>query len=282
MSHEHEHDSEPVLRTTPARMARGIAIVGITLAIAGGLLLYLFDDMIANPPPVALMTKPTPTPPPPTAAGVTEITILSGSSVQGAPDYDPDAAEVPLGNKVVWNNADNAIHTATSGTGASDPNSGKAFDTGLIDPGAKSKEIDISGAKVGDSFDYHCQLHPYMTGKITIVEAAAGGGASGGGAAAGPTIHIPAGAQNQGQPSYDPDSIDVKKGDKLTVVNDDSAIHTATSGTGASDPNSGKAFDTSLIEPGATATIDTSAIEAGAHDYYCIVHPFMTGKLNVT
>src|SRR5215211_4763024 len=34
-----------------------------------------------------------------TGAGTTTITILQGSAVQGSPDYDPDTAQVPVGNK---------------------------------------------------------------------------------------------------------------------------------------------------------------------------------------
>jgi plastocyanin len=291
-SHEHDHDHEsgPILRTSPARMARGIAIIGITLAIAGTILLMTFHTMIANPPPVALIKKPTPptTTPPPAQAGVTTITMLSGASVQGAPSYDPADAKVPAGSKIVWHNADTAIHTATSGTGASDPNSGKAFDTTFVNPGEKSKEITIAGAKAGDSFAYYCQVHPFMQGKITIVEASAGAagagsaGGSGAPAASGPTIHILSGASVQGAKAYDPTPLEIKKGDKVTVVNDDSAIHSVTSGKGPSDAESGKAFDSSLVEPGATAKIDTSALAPGEHDYYCMVHPFMQGKLNVT
>jgi plastocyanin len=282
MSHEHDRESEPVLRTSPARMARGIAIVGITLAIAGTILMFTFKEMVANPPPVALIKKPAP-PAPPAAAGVTQITILSGASVQGAPSYDPADTKVPLGNKLVWRNADNAIHTATSGTGSSDPKSGKAFDTTFVNPSEKSKELEIKGAKVGDSFNYYCQVHPYMTGKLTIVEAAAGGaGGSGGGAPAGPTVHILSGSSVQGAKAYDPTPVEVKKGDKLSVVNDDSAIHTVTSGTGPEDANSGKAFDSNLVDPGKTVSVDTSALKAGAYDFHCMVHPFMKGKLNVT
>ncbi|HEX6562194.1 MAG TPA: cupredoxin domain-containing protein [Nitrososphaera sp.] len=284
MSHEHDHESEPVLRTSPARMARGLAIVGITLAIAGTILLFTFKDMVANPPPVALIKKPTP-PAPPAAAGTTEISMPSGASIQGQPSYDPADAKVPLGNKVVWHNADSAIHTATSGTSATDPASGKAFDTSMVSPGEKSKPIEITGAKVGDSFNYYCQVHPFMSGKITIVEAAAGGASTGSGsgaAASGPTVHILAGSSVQGQKAYDPATVEIKKGDKLTVVNDDSAIHTVTSGTGTDAATDGKAFDSSLIDPGKTVSVDTSTLNAGAYDFHCMVHPFMKGKLNVT
>lgn len=282
MSHEHEDESQPVLRTSPARMTRGIAVVGITLAIAGTILMFTFHDMVANPPPVALMEKPATPPPPPAAAGVTQVTILAGASVQGSKSFDPDEVKVPLGNKVVWINSDTAIHTATSGTGATDPDSGKIFDTTFINPGEKSKELEITGAKVGDTIPYYCQVHPFMTGKVTIVEAAAGGAGGAPAAPSGPTVHILAGASVQGAKSYDPASLDIKKGDKVTVVNDDTAIHTFTSGTGADDPTSAKAFDSGFIDGGKTVTVDTSSIAAGAHDYYCQVHPFMKGKLNVT
>src|SRR5215212_546471 len=56
-----------------------------------------------------------------------------------------------------------------------------------------------------------------------------GGGAAGGG----PTINILEGAAVQGSPDYDPDELTAKKGDEVTVVNQDTVPHTATSGTGA-------------------------------------------------
>jgi plastocyanin len=74
----------------------------------------------------------------------------------------------------------------------------------------------------------------------------------------------------------------VKKGDAVNVVNDDNAPHTATSGTGPEDPNSGQSFDTSLIMAGQSAEIDTSTLDAGDYPYYCTVHPFMKGTITVT
>jgi len=100
-------------------------------------------------------------------------------------------------------------------------------------------------------------------------------------AASGPTISIPAGASTAGNPSYAPDTLTVKKGDVITVTNDDTAPHTATSGTGPEDPNSGKLFDTSIIMAGETAQIDTASLEPGDYDYHCTVHPFMKGTITV-
>src|SRR5919109_4971945 len=120
------------------------------------------------------------------AAGGTTITILSGASVQGNPDYEPDEAKVPLNENIVWVNKDTVPHTATSGTGAEDPNSGKVFDTSIINGGQESSPVQITGVKEGDEIPYYCQVHPYMTSKLTVGAASA---ASAGGStnASGPT-----------------------------------------------------------------------------------------------
>jgi cytochrome c oxidase subunit 2 len=104
--------------------------------------------------------------------------------------------------------------------------------------------------------------------------AAAGGGA-------GVTLTILEGSSVQGSPDYDPKELTVKKGDKILVDNVDTMPHTVTNGESGSDPNSGKLFDTSIINGGDSADLDTSTIDAGTHPYYCMVHPYMTGTLTV-
>ncbi|MGB8766332.1 MAG: cupredoxin domain-containing protein [Nitrososphaeraceae archaeon] len=102
--------------------------------------------------------------------------------------------------------------------------------------------------------------------------------------AAGPPgtpLAILQGSSVQGSPDFDPDTLTVKKGDKITVTNKDTLPHTVTSGTGPTDPNSAKQFDTSIIEPGATADIETTNITPGDYPFHCAVHPYMTGKLVV-
>jgi plastocyanin len=237
-------------------------------------------------------------------AGVT-INIAMGASVQGSPDYNPDTAEVPVNEKVVWVNQDTSPHTATSGTGAEDPDSGTVFDTSIINGGESSAPQELKGVKEGDEVPYYCAVHPYMTSKLTVTAASAGGsaatatnattttGAATGGAnatagtpaatttAAAATLTIPMGASTPGNPAYEPASLTVKKGDAIDVVNKDSSPHTVTSGTGLEDPNAGKMFDTSIINAAASAQIATADLEAGEYDYHCSVHPFMTGKITV-
>jgi plastocyanin len=253
-----------------------------------------------------------------TVAGVT-ITIQKGASIQGSPDYNPDTAKVSASDKIVWVNEDTAAHTATSGTGATDPDSGKVFDTSIINPGEKSAPQELKGVKEGDEVPYYCAVHPYMTSKLTVTAASAGspanttttteGNASststspanattnatttGTGNASSSTsapaaatattttLTIPVGASTPGNPSYDPVSLTVKKGDEIDVVNKDSSPHTVTSGKAPDAPDAGKQFDTSIINGGASARLMTANLEAGEHDFHCAIHPFMTGKIIV-
>jgi plastocyanin len=104
----------------------------------------------------------------PTAAGPpgTALTILEGSSVQGSPDFDPDTLTVKKGDKITVTNKDTLPHTVTSGTGPTDPNSAKQFDTSIIEPGATA-DIETTNITPGD-YPFHCAIHPYMTGKVVV------------------------------------------------------------------------------------------------------------------
>ena len=97
---------------------------------------------------------------------IVTIKILEGSSVQGNPDFGPDPATASLDSLITWTNTDSALHSATSGTGSSDADSGKLFNSGFLNSGAK---YSVPAADVGaGEHAYYCQVHPYMTGKITI------------------------------------------------------------------------------------------------------------------
>ena len=300
----HSHEKEPIILTSPRRLAKGLVIIVGMMAIGAAILLPFFADMAKNPPPVTqIRTERPPAQQAPAAeAGTTTISILQGASIQGSPDYDPDKAQVPLGNKIVWDNQDTVPHTATSGTGPSDPNSAQLFDTSIINAGEKSNPVEVKGAKQGDTITYHCTIHPYMTGELTIAAAGGQGGAQTGGNATGgnatgatqtgaagagsaggggPTINILQGASIQGSPDYDPEDLTAKKGDEVTVVNQDTVPHTVTSGTGPSDPNSAQLFDTSIINGGESAKLSLAQVNPGQYDYHCTIHPYMTGKITV-
>jgi plastocyanin len=315
------HDESHIIRTSSKRMAQGLAIMVIVIAVCTVILVPNWNQMAKNPPPVSSIavqpptagTTPevsgppgTPTNPTtqgggstttnaPAVAGVT-ITIQKGASIQGSPDYNPDVAKAAVNDNIVWVNEDTAAHTATSGTGASDPDSGKVFDTSIINPGEKSTSQTLKGVKEGDEVPYYCAVHPYMSSKLTVTAASAGAATSAGnassgsntssaastaGAAAAATLTIPVGASTAGNPSYDPVSLTVKKGDEIDVVNKDSSPHTVTSGKTPDAPDAGKQFDTSIINAAASARLMTANLQAGEYDFHCAVHPFMTGKLKV-
>ncbi|MDW0140508.1 MAG: plastocyanin/azurin family copper-binding protein [Nitrososphaeraceae archaeon] len=277
----------------------------VTIAVGAGILIPFFDQMYEIPPPVTQIRTESPTAgedeeqQAPAEPGTTAIAILQGAAVQGSPDYEPDPAQVPVGNTIVWENQDAVPHTATSGTGPQDPESAQLFDTGIINGGEESTPVELQGASEGQTIPFYCIVHPYMTGELTVAAAEQGGGQTqgggagganqtggtttggGGAAAGGPTINILEGASIQGSPDYDPEELTASAGAEVTVVNQDTLPHTATSGTGPQDPESAQLFDTSLINGGEWATLSLAQVTPGQYAYYSIVHPFMTGKINV-
>ena len=93
------------------------------------------------------------------------ISMLAGSDVQGAPDYDPDEALVPQGHIIEWVNDAAMSHTATSSV-----DFGETFDTGLLNAG-ESYKLDTSKLDLGE-YEYMCIVHPWMVSTIIIEEPA--------------------------------------------------------------------------------------------------------------
>lgn len=71
--------------------------------------------------------------------------------------------------------------------------------------------------------------------------------------------------------AFIPQDLKVRPGQKITVVNQDSAPHTATA-------TDGKAFDTGEIAAGQTA-IFTAPDKPGSYPLICSIHPCMKGTL---
>jgi plastocyanin len=187
-------------------MAKGILIVVITLAFGAAIIVPFWQTMIHQPPAASTLKHEEPLPLPSgtqTSIGVTDgatsqqaksnanvtasseapttapaqapapagppgtpLTILEGSSVQGSPDFDPDTLTVKKGDKITVTNKDTLPHTVTSGTGPTDPNSAKQFDTSIIEPGATA-DIETTNIAPGD-YPFHCTVHPYMMSKLVV------------------------------------------------------------------------------------------------------------------
>ena len=91
-------------------------------------------------------------------------------------------------------------------------------------------------------------------------------------------------AEGSGVPGCDetnecfiPYEVSISVGGKVIWNNVDSAAHTVTSGTPSDGPDG--TFDSSLFM--AATTFEHTFDESGTYDYFCIVHPWMTGTIQV-
>lgn len=89
-------------------------------------------------------------------------------------------------------------------------------------------------------------------------------------------IDIPVNASIQGNPSFNPGTISVSKGDIIEWKNSDKVPHTITSSP------DGAVWDSGIVSAGKTFRLDTSKLDAKEYDYLCTVHPFMVGKITIT
>ncbi|MGI9567638.1 MAG: plastocyanin/azurin family copper-binding protein, partial [Nitrosopumilus sp.] len=95
------------------------------------------------------------------------------------------------------------------------------------------------------------------------------------------TISIPEGVGVPGcektDKCYLPYETTVPVGTTITWSNDDTAAHTVTSGTVEAGLTG--IFDSGLFM--SSSTFEFTFDDAGTYDYFCMVHPWMTGIVNV-
>jgi plastocyanin len=103
----------------------------------------------ATPTPTSIITSPTPTPattPTPAQANVE----ISGFA------FVPSTLTVSVGTTVTWTNKDSVTHTVTSND--------NLFNSGDLANGATFQHA----FNQKGTFDYHCSIHTFMTGKIIV------------------------------------------------------------------------------------------------------------------
>lgn len=81
--------------------------------------------------------------------------------------FTPATLTVTVGTTVKWTNKDAVTHTVTSDTGL--------FDSGNIDQNGTSSHM----FSTAGTYNYHCSIHPSMTGKIIVTESSTQTGQSG-------------------------------------------------------------------------------------------------------
>ena len=183
--------------------------------------------------------------------GAIEVRIVSDD----AGGFVPGDLTVDAGQAVTFVNAHSDEHTAT----------GSGFDTGIIPEGGSATIVlDEPGV-----YRYACQIHPVMTGSITV--RGADGEVS---QPAAPTQETMA----DGEPmvrianlAFDPSTIAAPVAATVTWTNEDTLPHTVTAVDGR--------FDSGILDPGATFSWTFDA--PGSFAYQCQLHPTMQGTVTV-
>jgi plastocyanin len=84
------------------------------------------------------------------AAAATSVAIQDFS-------FGPSSVTVHAGDTVTWSNQGQAPHTAT----------GSGFDTGTLNHGQSGSHTFTTAG----TFSYHCTIHPFMKGTVTVLAA---------------------------------------------------------------------------------------------------------------
>jgi len=111
------------------------------------------------------------------AQSTASVAVKKGSGSAGTCTtdcYQPGNVSVDAGGIVTWTNTDAQLHTVSSGNGPNDNTTGSVFDTGFstFKPGTTFSHTFTDAG----TFNYYCQLHPWMTGIVTVAAANGGGG----------------------------------------------------------------------------------------------------------
>lgn len=146
--------------------AAGISIVAFIIAVTASMAYYQFvylKEANAKPQlPAEVLNPP----------DSVKISILPGSSQPSQlKNFDPKEARGTLGinNKIIWTNTDTTAHSVTSDNQYKDQINGpfNSIDSiGLVLP---QKTFEFTFTKDGE-YAYHCEPHPWMTGKVIIVK----------------------------------------------------------------------------------------------------------------
>ena len=235
-------------------------------------------------------------PPLPMDTGIHKVDVAVGSAVPGCEEtnecYLPYEITVSVGDTVIWDNIDTAAHTVTSGN-ISDGHDG-LFDSGLFMSGST---FEYTFTETG-TFEYFCMVHPWMTGQVVVNDDDAGitpveeptaeekmevePTAEEKMEVEPTTVSVAVGSAVPGceetNECYLPYEITIQVGTTVIWSNDDTAAHTVTSGSINAGPTA--VFDSGLFMGG--DIFEFTFNDIGTFDYFCMVHPWMTGIVNVS
>jgi plastocyanin len=150
-----------------------------------------------------------------------------------------------------------------------------ALSVGLVACGGSSDSS--TGSSGATEAETEAPAEPEAGGEEAAEEEAAEAEAGGTGGAEAKSEPAPSGQARKAEKveivefTYSPDPVVVQVGGKVTWKNEDNPPHTATADDGS--------FETGIIETGKQKSVTFK--EAGTFTYYCKVHPFMHGTVEV-
>lgn len=162
--------------------------------------------------------------------------------------FVPENVSIQANTTITWINNDTVAHYIVSDSG-----SPLALDSGVINPGGSySHAFAINGI-----YPYHCSIHPFMKGNVTV--------------GAGANIV----AVDISNLQYHPENIEISVGTTVVWTNSDPMSHTVTSRPGVP-----VAFDSGIMA--SSGSFSYTFTVAGSYQYYCMIHPWMSGNVTVT
>jgi plastocyanin len=90
------------------------------------------------------------------------VIIVKGAALLRDQAFSPNPIKIHTKDSINWINKDDVVHTVTSGASFSSPDRGQEFDSGMLGGIYTHKFI-----KPGE-YNYFCQIHPTMVGKIIV------------------------------------------------------------------------------------------------------------------
>jgi predicted secreted protein with PEFG-CTERM motif len=112
----------------------------------------------------------------PSAFADEQVTIAKGAGgsanaacVTASNCFTPNPVNASPGDTVTWTNTDTVMHTVTSGKIENTTGNiiGAVFDSGYTLTPGKTFSHTFTAADVG-TINYYCQVHPWMTGMVTV------------------------------------------------------------------------------------------------------------------
>lgn len=146
--------------------AAGISIIAFIITVTASMVYYQFvytKEATAKPDvPEEILNPPE----------TTKVSIIEGSALPSQQkNYEPKEIRGTLGlnNKIIWTNVDTTAHTVTSDNQFTDQISGPFNSVDSIGLVLPQKTYEFTFTKDGE-YPYHCEPHPWMTGKVIIVK----------------------------------------------------------------------------------------------------------------